>query len=464
MSIVDETVDRLSSYAASLEYEDIPNEVVNQTKRLIVDSIGCGLGATTSDLAGYLLKVASCYSSKPVSTILGTTMKTTPDLAAFVNGTMVRYLDFNDSYGGKEVGHPSDNIPAVMAVAEASGASGRDLITGIVIAYEVQTVWIDSFRLRDKGPWDQAVYATISMPLGAGKVMGLTKDQLADALRISVVQGLSFMEARRGHISHWKACAVPNAGRNGVFAAMLAKHGVNGPPAIFEGTFGFFAGATREPVILEPLAGEKGSSRPFRIMDSRIKRFPSGFFSQTAIEGALEAKEALGIEDSSKVKKIKLKTFRVAVDAMAGDETRWHPKTRETADHSLPYVIACALNFGSVEVSHFDEEMLSNPVLIDLMAKTEVEFSPECEAMWPDATLNVLSVETMNGRQHTASVPYHLGHPKRPMSDDALENKFRRLCHNILTEKEQDAALEAIWHIEKRDELSDLFQSFLIHA
>lgn len=458
MKKIDKMVDRLASYAASIEFEEVPNEVVKQTKRLIIDSIGCGIGATTSDLAEYLHRFTGQYSGKPMSTVLGTRLKTSPDLAAFINGTLVRYLDFNDSYGGKEVGHPSDNIPVVLAAAEASGASGRDLITGIVLAYEVQSAWIDSFRLRDTGPWDQAVYATISMPLGAGKVMGLKQSQLADALRISVVQGLAFMEARRGHISHWKACAVPNAGRNGVFAAMLAKHGVNGPPAVFEGSHGFFAGATREPVVLEPLAGEEGGEKSFRIMKSRIKRFPSGFFSQTAIEGALEAREALDISDGSQVKNVKLSTFRVAVDAMAGDETRWRPKTRETADHSLPFVIACALNYGTVEIKQFDEELLNNPKILALMDKIEVEFSPECEAMWPEATLNVLTVETKDGLRYTSKVPYHLGHPKRPMSDGAIENKFRSLCQSILTENDQDATLETLWHIEEHDKLGEVFR------
>jgi 2-methylcitrate dehydratase PrpD len=122
------------------------------------------------------------------------------------------------------------------------------------------------------------------------------------------------------------------------------------------------------------------------------------------------------------------------------------------------------LNFGSVEVSHFDEKMITNPDLVSLMDKIEVEFSPECEAMWPDATLNVLTVETTDGRKFTAKVPYHFGHPKRPMSDSALENKFRSLCSNIMTEKGQDAALDALWHIEERDELSGLFQSLLVQA
>ena len=154
-------------------------------------------------------------------------------MAAFVNGTMVRYLDFNDSYNGKDIAHPSDNIPAVLAAAEAHGGSGREMIAAVALAYEVQAAWADSFHLASGGAWDQAAYAAVSAPLGAGRVIGLTVEQLAEALRISVVSSMTLGEARRGTISHWKAAAVPNAGRNGVFAAMLARRGMTGPPEVF---------------------------------------------------------------------------------------------------------------------------------------------------------------------------------------------------------------------------------------
>ena len=458
----DKTVERLASYASSLEYEDLTSEVIHQAKRLVVDSLGCGLGAFTSEPAKALRDLAAVFASEVTATVLGTTIKTTPDLAAFTNGTMVRYLDFNDSYYGKDTAHPSDNIPAVMAAAEAYAASGSDLITGIVLAYEVQSAWADTFRLRDGGPWDQAVYSAISTPLGAGKVMGLTQEQLAEALRISVVQGLPLLEARRGAISHWKACAVPNSGRNGIFAAMLAERGATGPPAIFEGSHGLFAGATRGHVNLKPLAGEEGNDRPFRIMHACLKRFPSGFFSQTAIEGALEARDALGIESGSQVRSVNIRSFENAVHVMAGDPTRWRPKTRETADHSIPYVVACALHFGSVEPAHFDDEVLCSPDLLDLMDKVKVDLDAECEAAWPDAILNIVKVETIDGRSHTARIPHHLGHYKRPISDEDIEEKFRRLCKGLLTHKQQDAALEALWHLEDMDDLSEVMRLLVV--
>lgn len=451
---MDQTLARLVAYAEALQFEDLPEEVVHQVKRLVLDSLGCGIGAFTSEPVKGMRALAATVTGDFSATVLGTTTRTTADLAALANGTMVRYLDFNDSYNGKDTAHPSDNIPCVLAAAEASFASGRDLITGIALAYEVQAAWVDTFGMRATTPFDQAAYGAISMPLGAAKVMGLEGEELTNALSISMVGGMGLGEARAGEISHWKGAAMANAGRNAIVAAQLAERGVTGPPAIFEGSAGFYAGVTRTPQTLEPLAGEGGNGRAFRLLDSRFKRYPSGFFSQTAIEGALEARTALEISGGGDVKRVHLGTFSSAVRVMGSDPTRWRPQTRETADHSLPYVIACALQYGSLEPSHFDEEMLGRPELVDLMQKVQVEQSQEAEEAWPEAILNILTVERQDGRSYTARVPYYQGHYKRPMSDGDLEDKFRGVTRGLLNTRQQDAVIEAVWALDEIDDLT----------
>lgn len=263
-------------------------------------------------------------------------------------------------------------------------------------------------------------------------------------------------------ISHWKACAVPNAGRNGIVSAILAKQGLTGPSAIFEGANGFFAGVNRGPMYLEPLAGEEGNDSPFRIMKSSIKRFPAGFFSQTAIEGALNAREILGIGDSGGIRRVDVRTFDHGFSVMAGDPTRWRPKTRETADHSIPFVVSCALHFGSVGIEHFDEEVLMDPEIISLMDKIAVQLDPECEAAWPDATLNIVSVEMMDGRTHTVETPHYLGHFKRPMRDEDIEDKFRRLTQSLLTPEQQEEVVEIIWDLENLEDIGKVFGKLVI--
>ena len=458
----DETIRRLASYAAGLKFEHLPAETVHQVKRLMVDSLGCGIGAYTSEPAKAARDLAACVTGNAAATVLGTRDLTTPDLAAFANGTMVRYLDFNDAYGGKDTSHPTDNFPIVLAAAEAYGASGKDLITAIVLAYEVQTAFSDTYRMRDGGPWDQASYATVSAPLGAGKVMGLDEAQIADALRLSVVQGLHLAQARRGHISHIKASTVANAGRNAIFAAMLAERGFTGPPDAIEGEAGYFAALARKNLVIEPLTGENGHKRDFRIMSSRIKRYPSGFFSQTAIEAALECRDALSIESARQVRAVHIRTFQNTINAMAGDPTRWRPQTRETADHSVPFVIAMALDTGKVEASQFVDEVLQDSRVHAIMDKVKVVLDPECEAAWPEAILNIVTVQTLDGRSHTARVPFHLGHFKRPMSDRDIEQKFRGLCRGLLSKEQQDAALATTWRLEEITDLRDYLGLFVI--
>ncbi|MCY4624216.1 MAG: MmgE/PrpD family protein [Chloroflexi bacterium] len=458
----DPIVDRLTRYAASIDYERLPAEVVHQVKRLVIDSMGCGLAASDADPVRAARDLALGVHGASPATLLGAADTTTPDMAAFVNGTMVRYLDFNDSYNGLDIAHPSDNIPAVLAAAEAHGASGRELIAAVALAYEVQAAWADSFHLQSGGVWDQAAYAAVSAPLGAGVVIGLSTEQLAEALRISVVSSMTLGEARRGTISHWKAAAVPNAGRNGVFAAMLARRGMTGPPEVFTGSYGFFAGVTGEPVELAPLALEDGVDRAFRLMESRFKRFPAGFVSQTAIEGAMEARDALGIAGADDVAHVHIRTFESGKRIMAGDPTRWRPETRETADHSIPYVVACALQFGTVEPAHFEDDVLRDPELLGLVQRIDVVQDPECDAAWPEAILNILTVRTPDGREHTAAVPYYTGHFKKPMSDADVEDKFRRLTTGRLDEPRQRAALDGLWRLDEETGLARLMASLAV--
>ncbi len=460
--MTDPVVERLARYATGIGYDNLPGEVVHQVKRLVIDSMGCGLAAGDADPVRAARDLALLVHGSSPATLLGTTETTTPDMAAFVNGTMVRYLDFNDSYNGKDIAHPSDNIPAVLAAAEAHGATGRDLIAAIALAYEVQAAWADSFQLASGGPWDQAAYAAVSAPLGAGKAIGLTGEQIAEALRISVVSSMTLGEARRGTISHWKAAAVPNAGRNGVFAAMLAQRGMTGPPEVFSGSHGFFAGVTGAPVEVATMAQEDGNDRAFRLMESRFKRFPAGFVSQTAIEGAMEARDALGIADAGDIAHVHIRTFESGKRIMAGDPTRWRPETRETADHSIPFVVACALRFGTLEPAHFEDDVLRDPVLLDLMQRIEVVQDPECDAAWPEAILNILTVRTSDGRQHTASVPYYTGHFKKPMSDSDVEDKFLRLTTGLLDESRQRAALDRIWHLDEETDLHGVMASLAV--
>ena len=269
------------------------------------------------------------------------------------------------------------------------------------------------------------------MPLGAGKIMGLSKDELAEALRISIVQGIPLLEARRGEISHWKACTVPNAGRNTVLASLLAKSGLKGPPNIFKGEAGFFKAVTKGYVELEKFAMEDNNDSPIRIMKLSIKRYPAGF-SQTAIEAAIKVKNSLLIQDPDMILSVEIGTLNHGYSVMGKDPSRWRPKTRETADHSLPFVVACGIMFNSVDIEHFEAHVLEDSRLKELMDTIKVYVDLESQSAWPEQALNKVTITLRDGRSKTAKSPYYKGHFKQPMNIQEIKTKFNKLTNGLI--------------------------------
>jgi 2-methylcitrate dehydratase len=297
-------VEHLTSYADSLKFEQFPSDVIHQAKRLTIDALGCAVGGFTSDPSRIARQVAMETAAPWRATVLATGHKTYPDLAAFANGTMIRYLDYNDTYINKDTCHPSDNIAAILAAAEAAGVDGKVLITGIVLAYEIECRFCDTGSRTGKG-WDQGTYGVLSSALGAAKVMGLSKQEMAQALSIACVSSLSLSQTRVGTLSMWKGSAVPNAGRQAVFSALLAQKGMTGPDPIFEGTWGFFRMVSGGPFDLGTFGGDL--DQPFKIMASRIKPFPTGYYSQTAIEGAIKLRQEL--QRLEEIEEVRITTF-----------------------------------------------------------------------------------------------------------------------------------------------------------
>src|SRR5205823_6841148 len=229
---------RLADYACALEFAELSPEVVHEVKRRVIDSLGCALGALKEEPCRIAREVASEFSAKRGSTIIGTSHKAPPDWAAFANGCCIRYFDYNDTYLSKEPAHPSDNFSAVLAVGESVGATGQEMITATAIAYEVQCRLCDAASIRARG-WDHPTYGSFSTALAAAKLMKLDPEKTRHAINIAGVHCAAFRQARVGELSHWKGVAFANAARLGVYAALLARAGMTGPAPIFEGAMGF---------------------------------------------------------------------------------------------------------------------------------------------------------------------------------------------------------------------------------
>src|SRR5437762_7550186 len=263
--------DRIAEYAVGLRFEDLSPAVVHEVKRRVLDSLGCAMGAWRDEPGVVARSVASTLSAQRGSTLIGTAHRAPCDWAAFANGTIVRYLDYNDTYLSKEPAHPSDNIPALLAVAESVGASGRELIAAIALAYEVQCRLCDAVSLRAIG-WDHVTYGCFSVAAAAGLLMKLDAMKIRHALGIAGVTSAALRQTRVGELSHWKGCAFANAARHGVYAAMLASAGMTGPSPIFEGDKGFEKLVAREAIKLAgPIVGERDE---LMILRTSIKCWP----------------------------------------------------------------------------------------------------------------------------------------------------------------------------------------------
>lgn len=449
--------DRLSDYAASLRYEDLPADVVHEVKRRLIDTLGCAMGAYASEPARIARTLASTVTSTTPSTVIGTSHKSSPEMAAFANGVHFRYLDYNDTYLSKEPAHPSDNLAAVLAVAEPMGRSGKDVITSTVLAYEIQCRLCDAASIRAHG-WDHVTYGSFSTSLAAGKLLGLTPEELTHAQGLAGVPNNAMRQTRVGMLSHWKGCAFANASRNGVFAAELAKLGMTGASEVFEGPMGFFHQVSGGPFELPILGGVDGA--PFMITKTYIKFFPAEYHSQSAIDAALVLRPQLGAPAVDAIRSITIETFNAAVEIIGGEPEKWRPTTRETADHSLPYCVAVALVDGAVTLDSFDDAHLADEALLGLVQRIEVKASAELDKKYPDGIPNLVRIRMRDGRTLEHEVTYPRGHAGNPMTDAEVESKFHALVDPLLPSSTVSEILDFCWTLDKQTDLGRLLQLF----
>src|SRR5947207_385432 len=229
---------QFAEYTWALRFEDLSRETVNEVKRRVIDSIACALGAWDQEPCRIARKVASEFSAKNGATIIGTHHQAPADWAAFATGCCIRYFDYNDTYLSKEPAHPSDNIAAVLAVAESVGATGKEAITAVALAYEVQCRLCDAASIRARG-WDHPTYGAFSTALASAQLMKLEPERTRHAVNIAGVNCAAFRQARVGELSHWRGVAFANAVGHGDYAALLARGGMSGTGSMYEVRLGF---------------------------------------------------------------------------------------------------------------------------------------------------------------------------------------------------------------------------------
>lgn len=441
---------KMAQWAKSLKYEQLPAKTVHEVKRRVLDSIATTLGAYHSHPAKIVRAKAQSVTHKDgAATVWGTNHQTTPDLAAFANGAMTRYLDYNDTYLSLEPAHPSDNISAVTAVTQATGKTGRDLILGTVIAYEIQCRLCDAASLR-AGGWDHVVYGALSSALASARLYDLSEEQMEHALGLAGVCNIATRQTRTGQIADWKACAFSNAARNGVFAADLARRGLTGPHEIFEGPKGLMKQLNISGVKNVVL----GRDGDFMIDKTYIKFWPAEYHSQSAIDACLQMRpQVLG----KKINEIYIKSFEAAVSIIGSEPEKLRPTSRETADHSMFYCCAAALIDGDVTLATFDEHRLTDAKLLDLIDRTKIVEDVEINKGYPKGIPNDITITCADGTKVNKRVDFPRGHAGNPMTDDEVVAKFKRMAHGVITDATAQRILDQAWKLDAMSDVTPLF-------
>jgi len=443
---MDRVTDQFSSYAETLSYDDLNPSAIHATKNRVIDSLGCILGAYLEGPCKIARRMCAPTDSPFSSRIIGSLLRTTPESAAFANGLMGRYLDFNDSIRIVGVGHPSDGIPAMLAIGEACHASGKDLITAIALSYEAIIQFIEGFAYDHKG-WDQPTFLTLGIALGAGKILGLNKEQFANAIGLATVANITLQQTRAGEISMWKAGAAGNAGRQGIFAALLAREGMTGPQEAFEGKFGYFNQVTG-PLKVELKAG-KGDL--FAVERPNMKNFPVRDSCQLPILTAMELRKKVSPD---KIKSLHVKIYGSAYrTAVALSPNLWAPKTRETADHSIPFGIAVGLLDGDVTPDTFRKKRFLDPDVLNLLGQMKCEEDPEFSKQTPAIRNCYIEATTHSGEKVVQHSIFKQEDLERGWTDEEVEAKYLKLAKTVLSPRQAQACLDLLRKLEDVDDI-----------
>ena len=439
---MDRLVRRMVDLAAGLEFEHLPVSAVHAAKARLIDSMGVAMAASDAPPVSAARRVAQPTAGRYKSRLLGTGTATTPDMAAFVNGIMVRYLDFNDAYRTRDASHPSDNLPGILAMTEALGAGGRDFILALGISYEIQCRFTDDVPFNEAG-WDQPVVGAMACALACGRLLGLDRAQLGEAVALASIPFLCTYQTRAGELSMWKGCAGPNGARNGIFAALLAAEGVTGPYHPFDGVFGIWNQTTGRAceVNLRP----PGPMTSCGLMQTNIKTYPVRDSCQLPIDTALDLRAKIAAPE---IVSLRISTYRSAYEGAVKDPQLWAPRTRETADHSMPFTVAAALLDGAVAPGTFERSRFLDADVLSLIERTEIEVSDDYSQQTPGLRNCLIVATARDGSLVAAHRALSQAQIERGIDDADLEVKFHRCAQTHLDDAQRRRFLELAWRLE----------------
>ncbi|HVP79566.1 MAG TPA: MmgE/PrpD family protein [Thermodesulfobacteriota bacterium] len=444
--------EQLAAFVVRTSYDDLSKEARHQLKIRILDGLGCAIGALKGDPVRMLKDQVEEFDGARHCTLIGGG-KAAPDRAALYNTALVRYLDFNDSYLAKgETCHPSDNIGSVLAASEYAKQSGRQLLTALAVAYQVQCRLSDVAPVRAKG-FDHTTQGSYAVAAGVSKALGLDEVRTANAIAICGTAFNALRVTRTGALSHWKGLAYPNTAFSCTHGTFLAMRGITGPPEVFEGNKGFMeavAGKFKINWLQEDLE---------RVTLTSLKRYNAEIHSQSVLEGVLELKQEYGLRGED-VTRVDIEIFDVAYHIIGGGEEgdKTVVGTKEEADHSLPYLVAVALLDGQVMPDQYRPDRIQGEDVQSLLKKVVIKPSADYSREFPEEMPCRVTLTLRDGQKVEREKHNYEGFRTRPMSWETAVGKFEKLAAPYADRSLCQEIIHAVLHIESIEvsELAEL--------
>ncbi|HLI85279.1 MAG TPA: MmgE/PrpD family protein [Bryobacteraceae bacterium] len=436
-------VEQLARFAIGAPYEELSDTARLQLKIRILDGLGCALGALESEPARIIRRILEEFEGAGPCSLLGGG-RAAPERAALLNGTAVRYLDFNDSYLAKgETCHPSDNLAAVLAAAEYAGSNGREFLAALAVAYQVQCRLSDVAPVRAAG-FDHTVQGAYAVAAGVARALRLDVSRAAHAIAISGTALNALRVTRTGRLSHWKGLAYPYMAACATGIVFLARLGITGPLEVIEGEKGLMDAITGSFEI-------DWSRENFdRVQRTILKKYNAEIHSQTAVEGVLELKQRHPFEPAD-VAQIDLEIFDVAYHIIGGGDEGdkiSNIATKEQADHSLPYILAVAVLDGAVMPEQYRPERIRRSDVQEMLRRVKVGPNPSYSERFPNEMPCRITIHLRGGRKLVKEMRDYPGFFTRPMTWEMAFSKFERLSEPYTTASERGAIADAVFNLE----------------
>jgi len=443
---------KMARWAAALDFSHLSQDAVFQAKRFLLDSIGCALGGYQQHDVKIALQVLDEIAGRGPATVIGTGKKIDPVSASLANALMIRCMDYNDIYWKQDPSHPSDIFPAALACCERAKSDGRELIVGLVLGHEFEMRFCEAAfpGIRERG-WHHATLTAFVSPFVAGRALHLSWEQIQHAVGISASRHCTLGAVTAGKLTMMKNTVDPMATQSGVLAALMAERGYTGPEHVIDGKEGLthcFGPEWKLHLLTD------GLGESWRITQCGMKAFPSEALTHTPISAVLDLVKANDLKPHQ-VEKVQIRSLARAADILS-DPSKYDPHTKETADHSLPYVIAAAIVDRQVTPAQFEIKKIMDPTIRAQLKKVEVVADPEIEKVFPALQRVVVNITTIDGRTFSKQLDYPKGDPRNPLSDAEVEEKFAALAEGVLSSGAQKRLKDTIWNLEKVGSVSKL--------